>query len=79
MRTSLQIDQEHNHAIRDELGERLRIILWLERPQKLPGRIRRQIDRLAEKDRKIEMSASPSIVPSPPPGWLGRLFAGRFR
>jgi hypothetical protein len=79
MRYSLDIDQEHNDAIRAEVGERLGIILSLRSPQKLPGRIRRLIDRLAEQDHQIEMQSAPSIVPSRDEGWLNRLLAGRLR
>jgi hypothetical protein len=55
MRHPLHIDQEHNDAIRAEIGERLGIFLRLGNPQKLPRRIRYLIDRLAEQDRQIEM------------------------
>jgi len=58
MRHPLHIDQEHNDAIRAEVGERLGIILSLRSPQKLPGRIPHLIDRLAEEDREIEMQTS---------------------
>jgi hypothetical protein len=85
MQHPLQIDQEHNEVIREEMGERLRTILWLERPRHLPGRIRRLLSRLVEQDRKIELKPSPSIVPradivtSEGEGWLRRLFFGRLR
>jgi len=79
MRHPVHIDQEHNDAIRAEVEERLRIILSLRSPQKLPGRIRHLIDRLAEQDHQIEMKTSPSIVPSDNEGWLRRLLAGRLR
>jgi hypothetical protein len=79
MRHSLDIDQEHNDAIRAEVGERLGIILSLRSPQKLPGRIRHLIDRLAEQDHQIEMQSSPAIVPTGDEGWLHRLLAGRLR
>ena len=55
MRHSLDIDQEHNDAIRAEVGERLGIILSLRSPQKLPGRIRRLLGRLAEQDNELKM------------------------
>jgi len=76
-----QIDQEQNKAIRTEMGERLRIILELQKPQKLSGRLRQLLDRLAEQEHRIEigMAASPSIVPSQNEGWLRRLLAGRLR
>jgi hypothetical protein len=79
VRHSLDIDREHHDAIRAEVGERLGIILSLRSPQKLPGRIRHLIDRLAGRDHQIEMQTLPSIVPSGDEGWLRRLFAGRLR
>jgi len=81
MQNPLQIDQEQNEAIRAELGERLRIIMGLEKPRKLSARLRHLLDRLSEQDHLIEMAASPSIVPSQHQneGWLRRLWAGRRR
>jgi hypothetical protein len=79
VRHPLHIDQEHNDAIRAEVGERLGIILSLQSRQKLPGHIRHLIDRLAEQDHQIELQTSPSIVPSRDEGWLCRLLVGRFR
>ena len=75
----LQIDEEHNNAIRAEVGERLCIILWLEGRHKVPRPIRQSLDRLAEIDPGIEMKTSPSIVPSENEGWLRRLLPRRFR
>jgi hypothetical protein len=60
----LPIDEEHNNAIRAEVGERLRIILYLEGRQKVPRPIRQSLDRLAEVDHGTELKTSPSIVPS---------------
>jgi hypothetical protein len=74
MRDALHIDQKHNKTIRTEVGERLGIILRLGGRPKVPGRVRRLLDRLAEQDHQIEMETSPSIVPS---GWVRRLFASR--
>jgi len=79
MRQFLPIDEEHNNAIRAEVGERLRIILWLAGPQKVPRPIRRSLDRLDEKDREIEPKDSPPIAPSHDEGWLSRLLPKRFR
>ena len=79
MRYPLHFDHEHNDAVRAEVGERLGIILSLRSPQKLPGRIRRLLDRLAEQEHEIEMQSSPSIAPSGNEGWLRRLLAGRLR
>jgi len=75
----LHIDEEHNKAIRTEVGERLRIILWLAGRQKVPRPIRQSLDRLAEVDDGTELKASPSIVPSENEGWLRRLLPRRFR
>jgi hypothetical protein len=75
----LQIDEEHNNAIRAEIGERLRIILWLEGRLRVPRPIRRSLDRLVEVDHGIELKPSPSIVPSENEGWLRRLLPRRFR
>jgi len=68
----LHIDQEHNSAIRAEVGERLRIIFRLAGRQKVPQPIRHFINRLDEHE--IEMKTSPSIVPSEKEGWLRRLY-----
>jgi hypothetical protein len=75
----LHIDQEHNNALRAEVGERLRVILWLEGRQKVPRPIRQSLDRLAEVDHGIELKTSPSFVPSENEGWLRRLLPRRFR
>lgn len=75
----LPIDDEYNNAIRAEVGERLRIILYLEGRQKVPRPIRQSLDRLAEVDHGIELKTSPSIVPSENEGWLRRLLQRRFR
>jgi hypothetical protein len=75
----LPIDEEHNNAIRAEVGERLRVILHLEGRQKVPRPIRQSLDRLAEVDHGIELKTSPSIVPSENEGWLRRLLPRRFR
>jgi hypothetical protein len=58
MRHPVQIDQQHNDAIRAEMGERLRIILMSGNPHEFPARIQRLLNRMAE----MEM-ISPSIVP----------------
>lgn len=79
MQHPLHIDKEHNNAIRAEVGERLRIILWLAGRQKVPRPIRQTLDRLAGVDHKIELKASPSIAPSKNEGWLRRLLPRRFR
>jgi hypothetical protein len=79
MRHTLHIDAEHIKAILAEVGERLRIILWLEGRQKLPRPIRQSLDRLAEVDHGIELKSSHSIVPPEDEGWLRRLLPRRFR
>jgi hypothetical protein len=75
----LHLDEEHNDAIRAEVGERLRLIFRLEGRQKVPRSIRQSIDRLAEVDHGTELKTSPSIVPSENEGWLRRLLPRRFR
>jgi hypothetical protein len=75
----LHIDEEHNNAIRAELGERLRVILRLEGRQKVPRPIRQSIDRLADEEHGTQLKKSPSIVPSENEGWLRRLLPRRFR
>ena len=75
----LYIDEEHNKAIRAEVGERLRIILWLAGRPKVPRPIRESLDRLAGVDAEIALKTSPSIVPSENDGWLRRLLPRRFR
>jgi hypothetical protein len=75
----LHIDDEHNNAVRAEVGERLRIILHLEGRQRVPRPIRQSLDRLAEVDHEMELKTSPSIVPSKNEGWLRRLLPRRFR
>jgi hypothetical protein len=77
MRSLLHIDPRHNAAIRAEIGERLRIILGLSRPQKVPVDIRQPLDCLAERDSQIDMKPS-AIVQSPNKSWLRRLL-GRGR
>jgi hypothetical protein len=59
MRHPVQIDQQHNDAIRAEMGERLRIILMSGNPYEFPARIQHLLNRLTE----MEMEISPSIVP----------------
>ncbi|MGB6433594.1 MAG: hypothetical protein WA677_10480 [Bradyrhizobium sp.] len=79
MADPLHIDEEHNDAIRAEVGERLRLILRLEGRQKVPRPIRQSIDRLVEVDHGTQLKTSPSIVPSENEGWLRRLLPRRFR
>jgi hypothetical protein len=79
MQHPLHIDQEHNNVIRKEVGERLRIILRLARPTKVPQRIRHLLNRLAKLDPEIEKKTSPSIMPSANEGWVRRLLTSRFR
>ena len=66
------IDNEHNGAIRAEIGERLGT---LRKPEKLTTRFRHLIDRLAKLDYKIERKKK---LPGDE-GWLRRLLAGRLR
>ena len=78
MRHTLHIDEEHIKAILAEVGERLRIILWMAGRQKLPRPLRQSLDRLAEVDDKNELKTSPSIVPAENEGWVRRLLPRRF-
>ena len=71
------IDEEHNKAIRAEIGERLRILFWLAGRPRVPRPIRQSIDRLA--DQEMALKTSPSIVPSENEGWLRRVLPKRFR
>jgi hypothetical protein len=79
MRRSIHIDQAHNDAIRAEVAERLRIILRLSPPQRVPRLIREQLDRLTKQGNEIELKSSPSIVPSQNEGWLRKLLGSRRR
>ena len=56
----LQIDSEHCHAICEEIGARLRVMLSRD-PSPLPVRLQMLMDRLAEQDGMIP---SPSLAPS---------------
>jgi len=79
MRHTLHVDEEHIKAILAEIGERLRIIFWLEGRWRVPRPIRQSLDRLAEIDHEIELKPSPSIAPSENEGWLSRVLPKRFR
>ncbi|MGZ5874290.1 MAG: hypothetical protein ACXWKP_19500 [Bradyrhizobium sp.] len=79
MRHTLHIDEEDIKAILAEVGERLRIILWMAGRQKVPRPIRQSLDRLAEVDRGIELKTSPSVVPAENEGWIRQLLPRRFR
>jgi hypothetical protein len=79
MPNPIHIDEEHNRAVRTEVGERLQLLHRLEGRQKVPRPIRKSLDRLAELDGHIELKTSPSIVPSKKVGWLRRLLPRRFR
>jgi len=71
MRSLFHIDPHHNAAIREEIGARLRIILRLSPPRKVPGKIRRPLGGLIQQDRRIE---TPRISQPKNAGWLSRLF-----
>jgi hypothetical protein len=62
MRSSLNLDKDHNDAIRAEMGERFRIVLSGDQSE-LPPRIQHLLNRLSE----LETEHSPSIVPSAAP------------
>jgi hypothetical protein len=56
----LRIDAAHARAICDEIGERLRDMLWRQLGTELPPRLR---DLMAQLE-KLDDATSPSIVPS---------------
>jgi hypothetical protein len=64
MRSFLKLDQDHNDAIRAEVGDRLRIILRSADQLKSPSRIQHLLDRLSKLDDETERTNSPSIAPS---------------
>jgi len=55
---SLQLDSEHCHAICEEVGERLRILLDREAGE-LPSRLQSLLERFVE----LDSLEAPSIVP----------------
>jgi hypothetical protein len=57
----IHIDEEHNKAIRAEVGERLRIIYWLEGRQRVPRPIRHSLDRLDEVEHRTERKTSVTL------------------
>ena len=59
-RNALNLDSAHNSAIREEIGERLRVLLSKEQP-KPPPRVQHLLDRLNALD------APRGPVPQPPP------------
>jgi hypothetical protein len=59
-RNALNLDAAHNSAIREEIGERLRVLLSKEQP-KTPPRVQHLLDRL----NGLEAPRGP--VPQPPP------------
>ena len=63
MRPTIPIDPMHNAAIRNEIAERLRVMI---KPgtSLLPLRLATLLSRFGEQDREIERLASPSIVPA---------------
>ena len=58
MRSSLKLDQNHNDAIRAEVGDRLRTILRPEEQGKFPSRFQHLLDRLSKLDDEIERTKS---------------------
>jgi hypothetical protein len=71
----VQIDEEHNKAIRAAIGEHLRVIHLLAGRQRVQRPIRQSLDRLDE----VENETSPSSMPAEKGGWLSRLLPGPFR
>jgi hypothetical protein len=65
---NIQIDDTHSRAICDEIADRLRIILRRETAE-LPPNLKYLVERLAQSDSEVVLSATPSrvapsIVPS---------------
>ena len=63
MRNRIDIDYSHSRAIVQEIGERLRASLEVDR--ELPASLRMQIDRL----RELEGSSRPNVARSTPRWW----------
>jgi hypothetical protein len=59
---AIDLEPKHNHAIRDEIGDRLRVLLSRE-PPVVSARLRTLLRRFDEADH-----GSPSIVPDVPSG-----------
>jgi hypothetical protein len=51
MKSSLELDPQVNKAIRDEIGERLRLVLSAD-PNALPGRVRELVARMRQTERE---------------------------
>jgi hypothetical protein len=51
MKSSLELDPQVNKALRDEIGERLRLVLSAD-PNALPGRVRDLVARLRQTERE---------------------------
>jgi hypothetical protein len=75
----MTLEPRHNHAIRDEIGERLKTMLAGEPPNLPPD-----LDQLVHRFVELDHDASPSIVPdagpeaerpepAPTSAWLQRL------
>jgi len=73
----MDLEAKHNQAIREEIGERLRILLSREQPS-MPDHLRPLLRRLAKMERRFAIRVSPSIMPDLPPQ-LRRTVTGRAR
>ena len=71
----MNLEPKDNQAIREEIGDRLRILLSRESPA-VPPRLRRLVRRFEEMDRALVGQATPSIVPDTPSGF-SKVFENR--
>jgi len=58
----MRLEHKHNHAIREEIGERLKVLLVREPPSLPP-----HLDQLVQRFYELDEDASPSIVPEADP------------
>ena len=71
----MNLEPKDNQAIRDEMGDRLRILLSRESPP-APPRLRGLVRRFDERDRASVGQANPSIAPDTPSGFT-KVFEAR--
>jgi hypothetical protein len=63
----MNLEPKDNQAIRDEIGDRLRVLLS-RKPPAVPPRLLGLVRRFDEVDRASVGRTTPSIVPDAPPG-----------
>ena len=71
----MNLEPKDNQAIRDEIGDRLRVLLSRETPA-VPPRLRRLVRRFDERGRAPGDQATPSIAPNIPAGFA-KVFEAR--